>query len=949
MTRTVCKDNADDYEIMRLFIAHAPSAIAMFDCNMHYLAASRRWIEDYGLQGRDIIGQSHYEVFPEISEAWKRVHYRALLGETVTAREDRFDRIDGNTQWLNWEVRPWHTATNEIGGIVIFAEDITYLRETEQALKRKIQELEKLMDAVPAAVWIANDPECRLVTGNAVANQIFEASKDENVSPTTIPEARRIFAQDGRELRPEELPMQLAAAANREIRNTELRIEIPSGKSITILGNAAPLRDEHGNSIGSIAAFQDISQRKQAEIRVQESERRFKSLFDNMLNGIAHCRMLFEDGVPVDFVYLDVNKAFEKQTGLRNVVGKKVSEVIPGIREQSPELFERYGRVAKGYGPEHFEIYVEPLKEWFSLSVYGGEPDHFVAAFDVITEQKKADVNLRIAAKAFESLNGIMVTDANRTILRVNQSFTEITGYAAEEIIGKTSTILKSGHQERSFYEAMWEEIRATGSWMGEIWDRRKDGTLFDALLSIRAVHDQSGGVINYVSSFVDLSQLKKAKADLEHVALYDQLTDLPNRRLFRVRLEQDAKRIFHNNSSLALLIIDLDKFKEVNDTLGHDKGDILLIEAAKRIQQHVRDTDTFARLGGDEFAIILPDYEDRSNIDRVVQNVLEALEEPFHLGDENMGHISGSIGIALYPEEAENIDELLRHADQAMYAAKQSGRNGFSYFTPSMQEEAHEKLSLTNDLRHALKNRELEVYYQPIVELSSGKIEKAEALLRWHHPVRGMVSPVVFIPLAEESGLILEIGEWVFEETLRNITGWQARTGKLVQVSVNKSPIQFLRAEIHPWLETYLKSGLPRNTITVEITEGLLLSDSGMVRKEFSKFREHGVELSIDDFGTGFSALSYLNRFDVDYLKIDKSFVQKIETADSASRALTEAIIIMAHKLNIKTVAEGVETTEQRDILKSFGCDYVQGFLYSEPVPAQAFEKLIAEQNMLR
>ena len=405
---------AKDYEILQLFIASAPTAIAMFDSAMHYLAASPRWIGDYRLEGMNIIGQPHYEIFPEIPESWKQVHRRALLGETATAREDRFDRIDGTTQWLNWEVRPWYRKPNKIGGIIIFTEDTTNSRATEHALKRKVQELEKLMDVVPAAVWIAADPECKVITGNRLANQIFDASKNENVSPTAVPDKRHIYAPDGRKLPAEELPMQLAAATNREISDTELKIEMPSGRLITILGNAVPLRDEKGFAIGSIAAFQDISQRKQAESLAQESTRRYKSLIDNMLNGIAYCRMLFEDGLPVDFIYLDVNKAFEEQTGLRNAVGRKATELIPGIREQSPDLLERYGRVAKGRGPERFETYVAPLQDWFTVSAYSAETDHFVAVFDVITEQKRREEKVTEYVQQLElAMQGTLLAIAN--------------------------------------------------------------------------------------------------------------------------------------------------------------------------------------------------------------------------------------------------------------------------------------------------------------------------------------------------------------------------------------------------------------------------------------------------------------------------------------------------------------------------------------------------------
>jgi diguanylate cyclase (GGDEF)-like protein/PAS domain S-box-containing protein len=560
-----------------------------------------------------------------------------------------------------------------------------------------------------------------------------------------------------------------------------------------------------------------------------------------------------------------------------------------------------------------------------------------------ITERKKVEEVLRIAGVAFESQEGMMVTDADSNILRVNKAFTEITGYSESDAIGKNPNILSSGCQDAAFYKSMWKVINRDGSWSGEIWNRRKSGEMFPEQLTITAVKDDDGRVTNYVGSLLDITERKISEAQIRQLAYYDYLTGLPNRRLFRDRLEQDMKRVIRKNTSLALLFLDLDRFKEVNDTLGHDKGDILLTEASSRIRQHVRDTDTLARLGGDEFTIILPEYGERSSVDRVVQNVVHDLAMPFDLGNGDVGNISCSVGIALYPQDAGNIEDLLKHADQAMYAAKLAGRNGFSYFTRSMQHEATKKMALINDLHVALERGQMEVYFQPIVDARSGEIIKAEALLRWHHPVRGMVSPDVFIPLAEECGLILEIGEWVFEETLKSIAKWQEHTGKLVQVSVNKSPVQFMRAEAHPWIENYLKSGLPSKSITVEITEGLLLSESEKVKLDFINFRENGIELSIDDFGTGFSALSYLNRFDVDYLKIDKAFVQKM-TVDSSSRTLTEAIVVMAHTLGIRVIAEGVEMEEQRELLKSFGCDYLQGFLFSKPVPANEFEKLLAE-----
>lgn len=565
-----------------------------------------------------------------------------------------------------------------------------------------------------------------------------------------------------------------------------------------------------------------------------------------------------------------------------------------------------------------------------------------LAVFIDITERKQNEDELRLAAAVYEnSSEGMLITDADTKIVAINPAFTELTGYSIDEVIGKTPKMFQSGRQSKEFYQDMWNQLKNQGQWQGELWNRRKDGTIYAEHLNINAEINLDGSIHRYVALFSDITDKKKKDELIWKQASFDSLTGLPNRRLFHDRLEQETKMSLRSGSSLGLLFIDLDRFKEVNDTLGHAKGDSLLIEATKRIRKCVRDTDTVARLGGDEFTVIVPDYAEAINLDRIVNNILQELSMPFDLGEGDQSHISASIGITLFPEDTNKLEELMQYADQAMYEAKLSGRNSSSYFKSSMQAKAREKMSLTNDLRAALVRNELEVYYQPIIDSKTGEINKAEALLRWNHPIRGMISPAMFIPLAEESGLILEIGEWVFMEAINTIEHWKNETGQLIQVSVNKSPVQFVRADRHLWLERLANSTLPRGCITVEITEGVLISDSAKIRDELLLFQKQGIEVSIDDFGTGFSALSYLNQFDIDYLKIDISFIKGIVESES-NRALTEAIIVMAHKLGIKTIAEGVETAVQRDLLIQFDCDYMQGYLYSKPVNASEFMKLL-------
>jgi len=392
----------------------------------------------------------------------------------------------------------------------------------------------------------------------------------------------------------------------------------------------------------------------------------------------------------------------------------------------------------------------------------------------------------------------------------------------------------------------------------------------------------------------------------------------------------------------MALMFIDLDHFKEINDTLGHNMGDLLLVEASKRISDCVRATDIVARMGGDEFTVLLAEIEDIGSIERVAQNIIQKLASSFRLRDE-VAYVSASIGITLYPDDAATIEGLFKNADQAMYAAKNQGRNRHNYFTPALQEAAQTKLRLINDLRGALAANQFMVYFQPIVELATGNINKAEALIRWKHPERGMVGPAQFIPLAEETGLILEIGDWVFHEAMRWTKRWRTLYDPELQISVNKSPIQFYKdGDDHAaWLSHLRDMDMPGQGLVIEITEGLLLDSNASINGALLTLRNADIQVSIDDFGTGYSSLSYLKKFDIDYLKIDQSFVRHLE-ANHNDLALCEAIIVMAHKLGIKVIAEGVETKGQRDLLAAAGCDYAQGYLYSRPAPAEEFEGLL-------
>ncbi len=564
----------------------------------------------------------------------------------------------------------------------------------------------------------------------------------------------------------------------------------------------------------------------------------------------------------------------------------------------------------------------------------------------IAMERQQDEESLRLSATVFQtSSEAIVITDENNHIITVNPAFTQITQYSPEEVIGRDPKLLSSGSQGVDFYREMWQSIINTGKWHGEILNRRKNGEMYAEWLNISTVYDASNNVQQRIAIFSDISDKKRTEAIIWEQANYDTLTGLPNRRLFHDRLAQELRKAEREDIHIALMFIDLDHFKEVNDTLGHDAGDLLLQDAARRIAKCVREADTLARLGGDEFTVILPGLSDTERLENVATSIIHSLSLPFQL-DASTVYVSASIGITIFPSDARDISSLLKNADQAMYVAKSQGRNRFSYFTASMQESARMRLQLSNDLRGALENGQLEVYYQPIVELATGYVSKAEALTRWHHPTLGMVSPTTFISLAEDIGLINSIGDWVFQQAAMQALKWKLNKAPhlhTVQISVNKSPRQFVAGEVNLDIVDWLKKlALPPSCIVIEITEGLLMDERAEVKETLLAYRDAGIQVSLDDFGTGYSAMSYLQRFDIDYIKIDQSFVRNMVNSHG-DQAIVEAIIVMAHKLGMKVIAEGVETSRQRDILAAAGCDYGQGYLFARPMNATQFDEFLA------
>lgn len=694
-----------------------------------------------------------------------------------------------------------------------------------------------------------------------------------------------------------------------------------------------------------------LDERKRAEKALLESRAMYSNTFDLAAIGIAQ--------VAPDGQWLNVNQR------LCDIVGYSREELLArtfqdithpdDLDADLSHVRQMLAGEISTYSMEKRYIRKGGEAVWVNLSVAlvwraDGTPNYFISVVEDITARKRAESalaesNERYYAIIETALDAVVQMDVKGIITGWNPQAEKTFGWSEEEAIGRAMNETIIPPQYREAHTQGLKRFLATGEGailnsQVELLALHRDGHEFPVELSIAPI--RTANQYEFSAFIHDITNRRKSEDLIWKQANFDELTGLPNRHMFYDRLAQEIKKADRTSLSMALLYIDLDRFNEINDTLGHSMGDHLLVDAARRISACVRETDTVARLGGDEFIVALTELNEVSRIDPLTQDILHELAKPFRLGSE-MAYLTASIGITLYPHDAAGMEELVKNADQAMYAAKNAGRNRFSYFTQTMQQTAQAKLKLSNDLRGALAARQFKVYYQPIVELATGRIHKAEALIRWQHPVRGLVSPAEFIPLTEESGLIVEIGDWVFREAASQAKRWRTLYDPAFQISVNMSPVQFYSVSnpCQTWSVYLQELELPGQSMVIEITEGLLLEAEQRVIEILQRFHEAGIQISLDDFGTGYSSLSYLQKFDIDYLKIDQSFTRNL-TPSSSSMALSEAIIMMAHRLDIKVIAEGVETQAQRELLVNAGCNYVQGYLVSRPVAPEDFESLL-------
>lgn len=615
-------------------------------------------------------------------------------------------------------------------------------------------------------------------------------------------------------------------------------------------------------------------------------------------------------------------------------LGQLSSQRVGGLGAKLEQLYLDHYQAQQRTAASYQQLLLLPAMLMFGYAIYS------------YYRMREREQQLRIAATAFETQEGILITDANGNIIRVNQAFQKITGYSEAEVLGKNPRILSSGHHNAAFYAAMWESIHSTGSWHGEILDRRKNGEIYPKWLSITATKAVDGTVTNYVGTQTDITERKAAEEKIKNLAFYDPLTGLPNRRMLMDRLQQALASSARSCRVGALLFIDLDHFKTLNDTLGHDIGDILLQQVAQRLRPCLRESDTVARLGGDEFVVMLEDlseqvFEAASKTKDIGEKILAKLNQPYLLSIHEY-RSTASIGATLFSGNQKSIDELMKQADITMYQAKTAGRNALRFFDPKMQETINDRVALEGELSKALDKQQFHLYYQIQVDHSLRPLG-AEVLIRWVHPERGLVSPAQFIPLAEETGLILPIGNWVLETACAQLKAWQhdSLTRDLV-LAVNVSAKQFRQADFVEQVQAIVqRHAIDPSLLKLELTESMLqenIEDTIVTMNALSRI---GIQFSLDDFGTGYSSLQYLKRLPLDQLKIDQSFVRDIAT-DNNDKTIVRTIIAMARSLDLDIIAEGVETEEQRQFLFETGCVHYQGYLFGKPAPLEQFEALL-------
>ncbi|WP_134676486.1 bifunctional diguanylate cyclase/phosphodiesterase [Ectopseudomonas khazarica] len=861
-------------------------------------------------------------------------HQRALRSclEQCAAGQDhaleyRLIAAYGRTVWVRDIVTLLQRDDRQVvRGLMV---DISEAKQTEHALRLSEQKFASVFQQCPDALIIARRVDGVLLEVNTAFTEQTGIGIEQAIGKTAT--ELDLWGTPGIG------PSLLLRLQENSVRNLEMPFRRADGSLFTGLISASSFVLD--NTPALVVVVRDISQLKSTQQQLQISEEKFAKAFHASPDGLLITRL--RDGLLVE-----ANEGFSRITGYSfDEIGKHSTLSLgiwanPQDRERLVRQIREQGSVREMIAPVRnkngqlrlCELSAQPLP-------IGGDECLLTIARD-ITERQQMQEELQQAATVFESTaEGVMITDLEQRITAVNRAFTQITGYSEAEALGQRPSLLSSGQHDNAFYAAMWHSLAANGHWQGEIWNQRKNGELYPEWLTISAVRNADNQITHFVGVFADISSLKHAQARLDHQAHHDPLTGLPNRLLFENRLRSALDGSRANDQLGAVLFLDLDRFKQINDSLGHPVGDQLLKAIAARLKQQLRDVDTVARLGGDEFIILLPGLHQEQDAEQVAQKLLECFRAPFAL-DHHEFFISASIGISLYPKDGIDVATLIKNADAAMYQSKAKGRNRCEFYTRSLTFQVNERMAMEQELRRALERDELCLFYQPKYCLRSQALVGAEALVRWPHPVFGDIPPDRFIPVAEESGLILPLGDWVLAEACRQLQEWQDNGHAFGPLSVNLAGAQLHQPSLLPRISELLqRHDLQPELLQLEITENFIMSQSGEALDILHRLKDLGVQLAIDDFGTGYSSLSYLKRLPLDVLKIDQSFIRGLPD-DPHDLAITRAIIALGNSMQLTVIAEGVETKAQELCLAAEGCLQIQGYVVSRPLSSEAFTR---------
>ncbi|MDI1310367.1 MAG: EAL domain-containing protein [Methylotenera sp.] len=965
------------------------------------LAVDEKWNVIYANPyARDIFNLNVLQVEAKTAQLPKAVHKRTLIELKKSSSNFVMQYAAGDElRTLQVFTSPNKDIEGLFSGLVLHMHDVTERIHTELQLKNTEKLLRNLIDASPDLIFFKDDKN-RWVEANTTSVETFQLDQLDYQQKTDRELAAQSHPIFEEAFRNSKISDDQAWELGRSIRNEEV-IALPHGDAKVYDLIKVPLFNDDGSRHGLVTLGRDITDRKMAESNLRDRSAILDALIS--CDWLLHSAESWQTVAVTVLQQLCLALRFTRATILKNIEPSNKETTKPAKSEHSKILFtwtvpgfsnadnglevinfddarlSRWKDTLQHGDPVFGDIRDLPSSErkileqhdtqsiaivpLFSDKVWWGniiierchdlikttpqELGSLMAigrSLSVAIQRESAGKRLHQAKIAFDSASeGIMITDDKIRIAAINKGFTEITGYSEEEVLGHTPKIIQSGNHDERFYKDMWGVIKKEGRWHGEVSNKRKNGENYYERLTITAVKDSAGQVVNYVGVFADITDIKHSQNRLHELVNHDPLTGLPNRRLLNELLEHSIKRAEREKHKIALLFIDLDRFKAVNDSLGHQIGDKLLLQASKRISLSIRESDVVARLGGDEFVVMMDMITKSSDAAVVAKKIIHALQIEFDIDDNDI-YISASVGISIFPKDSTDVEGLIKAADIAMYQVKNKGKNSHCFYSEDLSKNAVERFTLEGQLHHALLRKQFVVHYQPQICLITGKIIGAEALIRWNHPKLGLVSPATFIPMAEDNGLIVQIGEWVLREAALQMVSWH-KAGLAIQwVAVNVSGVQIMRSNFADTVYGILmETDCNPHMLELEITESTVMQNTEHVIDTFNRVKQLGLKLAIDDFGTGFSSLSSLKRLPLDKIKIDQSFVRGLPD-DLDDAAIANAIYAMAGSLGFSVIAEGVETQAQADFLSAMGCKEAQGYLYSKPITAKEFTKLLTK-----